>query len=277
MLSTVTAYTVVGCGGSNEPQQKMNDSDSSIPQQKSNISTNQDVTVDAELSDRDLFKYYLYSRMNGVFEIYYNKEQASPLYYISNYTLPNYHNRDLTSYVSYKNVFASYEMALSDRYKNLDRSANSINRLFTENKDILYGVLSTEQYYQYRLDSYIDALLGTYDHIHGIGDHNKLFDELTQNDCNNGYYSGYYAGIEELDGQPKCKSILTQLMNVSLIAQIKDKPSLRPARPLYEYYLPNDDEEASLKMALFWYRRHLEGNSDTVYNVLNEIQQHYKN
>lgn len=142
----------------------------------------------------------------------------------------------------------------------IDRSAGNLKKLFALGKPVMKEVISAQTYSRLRIDEKVNRLINTYDGLKEIPDYKEKISD---------FYSRTYTpqGEMRLDN-PQVKEHYGGAYSVStdvLAEMISKDLNINRYSPLY-----------GSRGLSFWMRRNHEGNAETVYSMLKEIQQAYQ-
>lgn len=201
---------------------------------------------------KSIVTYYL---KNGIeyLNVVRNKSQTQPwdmwmrLDYLPKYLLEK--EISLNKTLDQNNFYVQLlKTALNPKARNADK----INLFYESNKTVLFAAISLENYES--LSYFVEALIASYDNIKATPDHESILEKLNL-EADKVYQ---IEGIKEI--YPDLYENYQKISGTSQTNRSWDKE-----------YIKWFNEWINT----FWIRRYKEKNSETVYNILVEIQTHY--
>jgi hypothetical protein len=174
----------------------------------------------------------------------------------------------LPSWVSYGYRYDSYSKRADEKGRlfsylvyNIDRSPEQISRLFNSYKNIIYEMIDSNLYRDKHLDLYVKTLVKVYHHLIQMDDYEEQMKRI-------------YNAVEDENKDPDIFGrtsnqfpIYEPVLNEDVIKMFKGTNGM----------VMNDWGQYTdvLWFHSFWLRRYHEGNSEAVFQILQEIEEHY--
>jgi hypothetical protein len=167
----------------------------------------------------------------------------------------------LPEFVQYGYKYSGYSEDLGEKeslfaflcYRS-SRDAKYLRKLFNDYKAVIYSIVTPEIYKERHFDLYVSALIETHKHLKDLPNYEMEMSIISE-------------GVAAADKDP---DIFGRTAEQALLYDPVLKPGIDACAGIEMY--PTDE----LWFYSFWLRRYREGNSKVIFEILQEIDQHYQ-